>query len=95
MSRSYAFSKYPNAIRHYRRKRHFRLKDMAVLLQHRSAAHVAHWEKGRKLPSLPNLLKLSAILKCPVELLYGNRFNAIRGDILRLKQQHGIFERYD
>jgi DNA-binding XRE family transcriptional regulator len=44
----------------------------------KQACDVYRWETGHKLPSLLNALKLSAALKCPVELLFGDHFAHIR-----------------
>ena len=85
----------PNLIRLYRRKRHFKLKDIALLMNQKSSAHISHWEKGRKMPNLINALKLSAILKCPVEILFSDLFNSIRNEVFELKKRHNLYERYD
>jgi len=95
MLTTYVSPRCPNAIREYRRKRHLRLKDMALLLDYRSPAHIAHWEKGRKVPCLNNLLKLSAVLGCSIEVLYSDMFKAVRTEIHAARQKHGIYERYD
>jgi transcriptional regulator with XRE-family HTH domain len=52
---------------------------MAVGLE--SVSHVAHWERGRKLPSLKNALKLSAIIQCPVEVLFFDLFDSLRDEV--------------
>jgi len=88
-------SRVPNLIRLYRRKRHFKLKDIALLMNQKSSAHISHWEKGRKLPSLLNCLRLSAILKCPVEILFFELFNSVRKEVLELKKRYNLFETYD
>lgn len=88
-------SKVSNLIRLYRRKRHLKLKDIALLMKQKSSAHISHWEKGRKLPNLVNALKLSAILKCPVEILFPDLFNSIRNEVFELKKEHNLYERYD
>lgn len=71
----------PNQIREYRRKRNLRLRDVAMSAGLRGVSHVAHWEKGRKLPSLQNALKLSAIIQCPVEVLFFDLFDSLRQEI--------------
>ncbi len=72
----------PNSIRRYRKlRRHLRVRDVAEAFGFLNAAHISSWEKGLKLPSLPNALRLSAILKVPVEVLYGDLFNALRKEV--------------
>lgn len=71
----------PNQVRFYRRKRNLRLCEVAMAAGLGSVSHVAHWEKGRKLPSLKNALKLSAIIQCPVEVLFFDLFDSLRDEI--------------
>lgn len=68
----------PNSIRHYRRRAHLRLFEVAQYVGLSSPAHLAHWERGRKVPTLDNLLKLAAVLKVPVEVLYFDRSQLMR-----------------
>lgn len=68
----------PNAIRYYRRRANLRLYQVAHALGLSSPAHLAHWEQGRKVPRLDNLLKLAAVLKVPVEVLYLDRLKHLR-----------------
>ena len=78
---------HPNTLRQYRRKRGLRLRDVARAIGLASHEHIAHWEKGRGLPSLTNALKLQLVLQCPIEILFLDLRNALREDIqLRLDQ---------
>lgn len=79
-----------NQIRSYRKKRGLRLRDVAKMIGQSSPAHISHWEKGRKLPSLPNALKLSAAIKCPVEVLFFDLFDQLRNDNYENKKKHHI-----
>lgn len=85
----------PNQVRRYRRMRHLRLCDVAKLLGLSGAAHIAHWEKSRKLPGLRNALKLSASVGCPVEVLFGELFNEIRKQVHSKAKEHQIRRQYD
>lgn len=85
----------PNDIRRERRRRHFKLKDIALLMGVKSQANLSHLESGRKKASLVTALKLSAVLKCPVEFLYRDLFNSIRKEVLERKQKYNLFEKYD
>ena len=76
----------PNSIRRYRQEKAMRLCEVAHLARITSPADIAHWEKGFKAPNLVNALKLSAILQCPVEVLFLEIFNQIRHDIYLRKQ---------
>jgi len=84
-----------NQIRKYRRKCNFKLKDVALLMNKKSSAHISHWEKGRKLPNLKNTLLLSATLKCPTEVLFSDLFARVRHEVFERKKSHNLFERYD
>lgn len=79
-----------NQLRRYRLKRGLRLRDMARLTGQSSPAHLSHWEKGRELPSFTNALRLSAAIKCPVEILFFDLFDQLRKDIYENKKKHDI-----
>ncbi|MCC6962525.1 MAG: helix-turn-helix transcriptional regulator [candidate division Zixibacteria bacterium] len=67
---------------------------MAKLAGLRTPSHLSHWEKGRKVPNLENALRLSAIIQCPVEILFYDLFNAIRHDVFT-KRQSSLTKRND
>ncbi len=71
----------PNQVRLYRRKRNLQLREVALSAGMPDVSNLAHWEKGRKLPSLKNALKLSAIIQCPVEVLFFDLFDSLRREI--------------
>ena len=77
----------PNQIRCYRRRRNLKLRQVAKLAGLRTPSHLSHWEKGRKNPSLENALRLSAIIQCPVEILFIDMFNVICHDVFLKKNQ--------
>lgn len=70
-----------NQIRRYRKKRYLRQRDVSDRMGLKQACDVYRWEKGTKMPSLINALKLSAALKCPVELLYIDHFKQIQEEM--------------
>jgi DNA-binding transcriptional regulator YiaG len=76
---------YPNSIRHFRRRAGLRLYEVAHYLNLSSPTHVAKWEKGQKVPTAINLLKLAAVLKVPPEVLYLDRLKDIRKGIEQRK----------
>ena len=81
MSRTGTDNSLPNQIRRYRTLRSLRLRDMAEPFNYTEGTHIADWEKGRTVPSLDSALKLSAVLQCPVEILFLERFNEIRHEL--------------
>ena len=70
-----------NQIRRYRKKRCLRQRDVSELLGLKQPCDIYRWETGKKLPSLINALKLSAALKCPVELLFLEHYKQIQNDM--------------
>lgn len=78
---------YPNSIRKYRRKRKLRLVDVVKSTGQKSPANLAHWEKGRKMPSLPSALKLAVALECPVEVLFFDMYHSYRRSMPRPKRE--------
>lgn len=72
---------YSNELRRFRRRQNLKIIDIAKMMNLKSPAHISHWEKGRKLPSLRNALRLSVILNCPIIVLFFNHIQAIRKDI--------------
>lgn len=72
---------FPNNLRFYRRRKRMHLAQVARAIGLSSPAHLAHWEKGRKQPSLDNLLKLAAVLEVPVEALYIERLKTLRQEL--------------
>ena len=84
-----------NQLRDYRKRRQLRLRDVALLVGQREAAHISHWEKGARAPSLDNALRLSAALKCPVEILFFERFDQLRKTIYEQGIKHSIRLSYE
>ena len=51
----------PNSLRRERKRRHFKLKEVALLTGAKSSSNLSHLESGRKLPTLVTTLKLAAV----------------------------------
>ena len=85
----------PNQLRRYRRSRHLRIVDVAKLIGLKSPAHIAHWEKGRKLPSLKNALKLSAAISCPIEVMFRDFLEELRQGVRANEEAHHIKRIYE
>jgi transcriptional regulator with XRE-family HTH domain len=81
MQTIFDFTRPPNQLRLYRKKRRLRIRDILTLLALSSPSQIAHWEKGRKMPTLENALKLSAAIGCPVEVLFIERFQQLRKEV--------------
>jgi transcriptional regulator with XRE-family HTH domain len=64
----------PNDIRYYRQRANLRLYELAHYVGVSSSADVAHWEKGRKVPSLDTLFKLAGALNVPPQILFSDRW---------------------
>jgi transcriptional regulator with XRE-family HTH domain len=74
---------------------HLRLRDVANLIGVRDPSNVAHWEKGRKVPTLRNALKLSAAIGAPVEVLYSDLLRELRREISGNQERSSIRRTYD
>ena len=73
---------YPNGLWMYRKKRGLSQKQIAYLMGHKSTAHISHYERGEKLPSLTNALKLEVILGGVfVSFLFPELFSRIRHEV--------------
>jgi transcriptional regulator with XRE-family HTH domain len=70
-----------NSIWKYMKKRDYGLKQMASLLGIKSRGHISGWIRGRKLPSLENVLKLAISLNTPPEFLFQTLFLALKEEI--------------
>jgi transcriptional regulator with XRE-family HTH domain len=88
------WEKYPNQIRGFRKKRSLRLWDIALLIGIRTAHHVSRWESGGRIPSLESALRLSAALRCPVEVLFCDHFRKIREEVNARQERHNIVIHY-
>lgn len=84
-----------NQLQAYRNRRKLRLRDVALLVGQQEAAHISHWEKGARVPSLDNALRLSAALKCPVEILFFDRFSQLRETVYEQRNKHAIRLTYE
>jgi transcriptional regulator with XRE-family HTH domain len=61
---------------------------------HENMSHIADWEKGRRLPTLENALRLSAAIACPIEVLFSHRFYQIRKEITTRTRGNSPFRQY-
>jgi transcriptional regulator with XRE-family HTH domain len=59
----------------------FSSRRVATLLGHLDSTVLAQYEHGKRLPSLKNVLRLSVILRVPVEFLYPVLYDSLRRQI--------------
>ncbi len=89
MSRS-EWTTYPNHIRRFRKRRGLRLRDVSRLVGMRVPHHVSRWESGSRVPTLDTALRLSAILQCPVEVLFSDHYRTIREEVSARQEKYNI-----
>lgn len=82
----------PNCLRKYRRAVGLKQKDVALILDLKSAGMISRWEKGTCLPSLTNVIKLSGIYSVLVDALFFPLIRLIKRKIMEreeyLKRKH-------
>ena len=61
----------PNKLDVYRRRMGFSQLHVAHLLGHKDNSAWSDYERGARLPSLVNALRLGIILRVPVEFIFG------------------------
>ena len=94
-------NKHRNSIDLYRQRMHFSLKQVARLLGHQDGSALSAYERGQRLPSLTNALRLGIILRIPVEFLFPSLYDAMKKDIRAAEQevskpeQLGLLKRED
>jgi len=73
--------RHPNRLDFFRRRMMFSTSHVAHLLGHREASTFREFERGERLPSLPNAFRLSVILRVPVEFLYPDLYDQLKKDV--------------
>jgi transcriptional regulator with XRE-family HTH domain len=83
----------PNNLRRYRKAVGLKQKDVAEILDLKSAGMISRWEKGVCLPSLSNVIKLSGIYSVLVDALFFPLIRLIKRKIMEreeyLRRKHG------
>jgi transcriptional regulator with XRE-family HTH domain len=64
------FKKVPNNLRKYRKAVGLKQKDVAKILNLKSAGMICRWEKGACLPTLSNAIRLAGIYCVLVDALF-------------------------
>ena len=70
----------------YRRRMRFSQGHVARLLGHKDSSTWSNYERGQRLPSLVNALRLGIILRVPVEFLFYSLHDELRNSI-RAKEE--------
>jgi transcriptional regulator with XRE-family HTH domain len=65
-------NRYHNQLRRFRREIGLSQKEVAAILGLKSAAPVSRWEKGIVLPETLNALKLAALYRSSVDVIYSD-----------------------
>ncbi len=60
----------PNNLKEYRLEAGCTQKQVAIYLGHSNEVSISHWEQGKNIPNLINLVKLSSLYKTSPEKLY-------------------------
>lgn len=84
--------KIPNNLRRYRKAIGLKQKDVAEILNVKSAGMISRWEKGACLPSLLNAFKLAGLYSVLVDALFFPLIRMIKRKIMEreeyLKNKH-------
>jgi transcriptional regulator with XRE-family HTH domain len=75
------YKKIPNLLRKYRRIRGLNQKEIAAILGFRDASLISRWEKGRRIPSLMNAIRLAILCRSMVDALFFDHVRALREEI--------------
>ena len=70
-----------NSLDIYRRRMGFSATHVARLLGHKGVSVLSSYERGGRLPTLRNALRLGIILRVPVEFLFPGFYDGLRNEI--------------
>lgn len=65
----------------YRRRMKLSPRQVVHLLGHQGTSALSNYERGERLPSLVNALRLGIILRVPVEFLFYSLHDELRAEI--------------
>jgi len=81
------FKKVPNNLRRYRKAVGLKQKDVAEILNLKSAGMISRWEKGVCLPSLLNAIKLAGSYSVLVDALFFPLIRMIKRKIMERQEE--------
>lgn len=64
--------RYYNSLRRFRRERGLSQKEVATILGLANSAAISRWEKGTVLPETLNALKMAALYRSSVDVIYSD-----------------------
>jgi DNA-binding XRE family transcriptional regulator len=70
-----------NRLDMYRRRMRFSTRQVAQLLGHKDTSAWSNYERGERLPSLVNALRLGIIMRVPIEFLFYSLHDELRQQI--------------
>ncbi len=73
--------KHQNRLDYFRRRMRFSTSHIGHLLGHKDSSTYCDYERGDRMPTLVNALRLSAILRTPVEFLFPSLYDGLRNAI--------------
>lgn len=79
--------KMPNLLRKYRKVRGLKEKDVARMLNLKSASRISRWEKGICLPSLANAFRLAALYRVMVDALFTDMSDSLKEEIHKSEEE--------
>ena len=74
--------RFPNRLKKYRRSFCFSQKDVATILGLKDTSPLSRWEKGKSLPFIMHLFRLSRIYKAMPAEMYFDLWQSISKEIL-------------
>lgn len=78
--------KIPNCLRKYRKAVGLKQKEVAEILDLRSAGMISRWEKGVCLPSLMNVIRLAGIYCVLIDALFFPLIRTIKRKIMEREE---------
>jgi transcriptional regulator with XRE-family HTH domain len=85
--RKVEFKKIPNNLRKYRKAIGLKQKDVAKILNLKSAGMICRWEKGGCLPSLLNAIRLAGLYCVLVDALFFPLIRLIKRKIMQRQNE--------
>lgn len=71
----------PNRLWLSRKRRSFRQKQVAYILNHHTADQVSRYEKGTRIPTLETALMLEIIYKAPLRVLFNELYDELQNEV--------------
>ena len=78
--------RYHNYLRRFRRERCLTQKEVARILGLHNSAMVSRWEKGSVLPETLNALKMAALYRTSVDVIYSDLRLSVIDDLLQMEK---------